>query len=95
MARLHQTHAGRHGNLRADGAASRQGRLAVGASGRNESPIGTIFGGRIEDAVRIGSIDGIRPSLGARITGHNTVFVDDRDPDSRLPDGGGMRMVSR
>ncbi|WP_206614890.1 4-hydroxyproline epimerase [Paenirhodobacter populi] len=59
-----------------------RGRLAVGASWRNESPIGTIFEGRIEEAVRIGPFAGIRPSLGAwaRITGHNTIFVDDRDP---------------
>ncbi|MFC3059043.1 proline racemase family protein [Paenirhodobacter populi] len=59
-----------------------RGRLAVGVSWRNESPIGTIFEGRIEEAVRIGPFAGIRPSLGAwaRITGHNTIFVDDRDP---------------
>ncbi|WP_265502444.1 4-hydroxyproline epimerase [Paracoccus beibuensis] len=59
-----------------------KGRLAVGGRYRNESLIGTIFDGHIEDEVAIGSFTGIRPSLGAwaRIIGHNTIFVDDRDP---------------
>ncbi|MFT3689321.1 4-hydroxyproline epimerase [Paenirhodobacter sp.] len=59
-----------------------KGRLAPGATWRNESPIGTIFEGRIEETLPVGPYDGIRPSLGAwaRITGHNTIFVDDRDP---------------
>lgn len=59
-----------------------KGRLADRATYRNESPIGTIFDGRIEEIVRIGPFSGIRPSLGAwaRITGHNTIFVDDSDP---------------
>lgn len=59
-----------------------KGRLAVGGRYRNESLIGTIFDGHIEDEVAIGAFTGIRPSLGAwaRIIGHNTIFVDDRDP---------------
>ncbi|WP_374303603.1 4-hydroxyproline epimerase [Paracoccus sp. (in: a-proteobacteria)] len=59
-----------------------KGRLAVGGRHRNESLIGTIFDGRVESEVAIGPFTGIRPSLGAwaRIIGHNTIFVDDRDP---------------
>ncbi len=59
-----------------------KGRLNVGDRFRNESLIGTIFDGRIEAACKVGHYDGILPSIGgwARITGHNTIFVDDRDP---------------
>lgn len=59
-----------------------KGRLAAGGRHRSESLIGTIFDGRVEDEVAIGAFTGIRPSLGAwaRIIGHNTIFVDDRDP---------------
>lgn len=59
-----------------------KGRLAVGGRYRNESLIGTIFDGLVEDEVAVGPFTGIRPSLGAwaRIVGHNTIFVDDRDP---------------
>lgn len=59
-----------------------KGCLAVGGRYRNESPSGTIFDGCVEDEVAIGSFAGIRPSLGAwaHILGHNTIFVDDRDP---------------
>jgi proline racemase len=59
-----------------------KGRLAVGSKYRHESLIGTIFEGRAEAEVRIGAYQGILPSVGgwARIIGHNTIFVDDRDP---------------
>jgi len=59
-----------------------KGRLKVGDTYRNESLIGTIFEGKVEAAVKVGTFDGIRPSIGgwAQITGHNTIFVDDRDP---------------
>ena len=59
-----------------------KGRLKAGDSFRNESLIGTIFDGRVEADAKIGPYDGIRPSIGgwARIIGHNTIFVDDRDP---------------
>lgn len=62
-----------------------KGRLAVGGRYRNESLIGTVFNGRVEEEVMVGAYQGIRPSLGAwaRITGHNTIFVDDRDPLSK------------
>ena len=54
----------------------------MGGRYRNESLIGTVFDGRVEAEVAIGDFTGIRPSLGAwaRIIGHNTIFVDDRDP---------------
>jgi 4-hydroxyproline epimerase len=59
-----------------------KGRLKIGDAYRNESLIGTIFEGRVEAAARIGTHEGIMPSIGAwaRITGHNTIFVDDHDP---------------
>jgi proline racemase len=59
-----------------------KGRLPVGSTYRNESLIGTIFEGRVESTARIGSFEGILPSIGgwARVIGHNTIYVDDRDP---------------
>lgn len=59
-----------------------KGRLKVGEAFRQESLIGTVFEGRIEEEINVGSFKGIRPSVGgwARITGHNTIFIDDRDP---------------
>jgi proline racemase len=41
-----------------------------------------LFHGRVEAAARVGACDAIRPSIGgwARIIGHNTIFVDPRDP---------------
>jgi 4-hydroxyproline epimerase len=59
-----------------------KGRLNVGDTFRQESPIGTVFEGRVEAETEIGSFKGIKPSVGgwARIIGHNTIFVDDRDP---------------
>ncbi len=59
-----------------------KGRLEIGGTYRSESLIGTIFEGRIEAQETIGPFAGIRPSVSgwARITGHNTIFVDERDP---------------
>jgi proline racemase len=59
-----------------------RGRLAVGAEFVHESIIGTMFDCRVEGTARVGNHDAIRPSIAgwARITGHNTIFVDDRDP---------------
>ncbi|MBB5664024.1 proline racemase [Rhizobium leguminosarum] len=59
-----------------------KGRLSVGSRYRHESLIGTIFEGRVEAEARIGPYRGILPSIGgwARVIGHNTIFVDDRDP---------------
>ena len=59
-----------------------KGRLAVGAEFIHESIIGSLFDCRVEAAAHAGHRDAIRPSVAgwARITGHNTIFVDDRDP---------------
>jgi len=59
-----------------------RGRLRVGEEFIHESIIGTMFDCRVEAAARVGGHDAIRPSVAgwARITGHNTIFVDDRDP---------------
>jgi len=59
-----------------------KGRLTLGSRYRHESLIGTIFEGRVETEADIGPYRGILPSIAgwARIIGHNTIFVDDRDP---------------
>ncbi len=59
-----------------------KGRLAVGDTFIHESIIGSLFDCRVEAAASVGKHPGIRPSVAgwARITGHNTIFVDDRDP---------------
>ncbi|MNE73226.1 4-hydroxyproline epimerase [compost metagenome] len=59
-----------------------KGRLNVGDTYRLESLIGTIYEGKVEAATSVGSFDGMRPSISgwAEITGHNTIFVDDKDP---------------
>ncbi len=59
-----------------------KGRLAVGESFVHESIIGSLFDCRVEAAAHVGNHPAIRPSVAgwARIIGHNTIFVDDRDP---------------
>jgi 4-hydroxyproline epimerase len=59
-----------------------KGRLAIGAEFVHESIIGTIFNCRVEAAAKVGNHAAILPSVAgwARITGHNTIYVDDRDP---------------
>ena len=58
------------------------GRLDDNSSFVHESIIGSTFTGRIERRTKIGSLDAIIPSIEgwARITGMNTIFLDDRDP---------------
>jgi 4-hydroxyproline epimerase len=58
------------------------GRLGQGSSFVHESIIGSTFTGRIEGRAKVGDIDAIIPSIEgwARITGINTIFLDDRDP---------------
>ena len=48
----------------------------------SESIIGSLFTGRIEGRAEVGDRDAIIPSIEgwARVTGFNTIFVDDRDP---------------
>jgi len=59
-----------------------RGRLRAGADFVHESVIGTLFDCRIESETHVGSYRAINPSVAgwARIIGHNTIFVDDRDP---------------
>jgi len=59
-----------------------KGTLAIGEKFVHESIIGTSFNGIAVEPVKVGDYDGIRPSVEgwARITGHNTIFVNDRDP---------------
>lgn len=59
-----------------------KGRLKVGDEFVHESIIGTLFDCRVESAARVGTFTAIRPSVAgwARIIGHNTIFVDERDP---------------
>ena len=58
------------------------GRLSEGEAFVHESIIGSQFVGRIEGRATVGGLDAIIPSIEgwARVTGINTIFVDDRDP---------------
>src|SRR5215469_14446006 len=59
-----------------------KGKLKVGDAFVHESIIGSLFEGRVEGETRVGVKAAIRPSVAgwARVTGYNTIFVDDRDP---------------
>jgi 4-hydroxyproline epimerase len=59
-----------------------RGKLEEGEDFVHESIIGSQFTGRIEGRSRVGNLDAIIPSIQgwARVTGFNTLFVDDRDP---------------
>ncbi|SFG35729.1 4-hydroxyproline epimerase [Novosphingobium sp. CF614] len=59
-----------------------QGRLKVGDGFVHESYIGSRFLGRVEEAVDIGGISGIVPSIegSAIATGFNTIWIDRADP---------------
>jgi 4-hydroxyproline epimerase len=59
-----------------------RGRLEVGDAFVHESIIGSLFEGRIEAAARVGTHAAVIPSVAgwARLTGLNTIFVDERDP---------------
>ncbi len=58
------------------------GRLKQGESIAHESIIGSIFKGAVAGAAKVGDIDAIIPTIEgwARVTGFNTIVVDDRDP---------------
>jgi 4-hydroxyproline epimerase len=58
------------------------GRLNEGEDFVHESIIGSTFVGRIEGRTKIGHRDAIIPSIEgwARVTGFNTIIIDDRDP---------------
>ncbi|MEX0386951.1 4-hydroxyproline epimerase [Spiribacter onubensis] len=59
-----------------------RGRLSVGDRFVHESIIGTLFTGEVLGPETIGPRQGIRPGITgwARVTGYNTIFIDDRDP---------------
>ena len=59
-----------------------KGKLAVGDEFWHESIIGSIFKGRVEAATTVAGRPAIVPSIAgwARMTGINTIFIDDRDP---------------
>ncbi len=59
-----------------------RGDLSAGDEFVHESIIGSLFHCRIEGTARVGDYDAIIPSVEgwARITGINTIFIDDRDP---------------
>ncbi|MDH3791967.1 MAG: proline racemase family protein, partial [Rhodospirillales bacterium] len=59
-----------------------RGELSPGDEFVHESIIGSIFRGRVEAETRVGNHEAIVPSIEgwARITGFNTIFIDDRDP---------------
>jgi 4-hydroxyproline epimerase len=59
-----------------------KGRLKEGDAFVHESIIGSTFTGRIEGRTAVGNHDAIIPSIEgwARVTGFNTIAIDDRDP---------------
>lgn len=58
------------------------GRLALRTPFVHESIIGSTFTGRAEEETTVGDLPAIIPSIEgwARVTGLNTIYVDDRDP---------------
>ena len=59
-----------------------RGRLWPGDDFVHESIIGSLFKGRVERAAQVAGKPAIVPSIGgwARMTGLNTIFIDERDP---------------
>ncbi|HEX3709042.1 MAG TPA: 4-hydroxyproline epimerase [Pseudolabrys sp.] len=59
-----------------------KGKLKIGEDFVHESIIGTMFDCRAESEANVGNYRAVRPSVAgwAQVTGHNTIFVDDRDP---------------
>ena len=59
-----------------------RGELKVGDDFVHESIIGSLFRGRVEKATAVGDHAAIVPSIAGQawITGHNTIWLDDRDP---------------
>ena len=59
-----------------------KGRLKAGDAFVHESIIGSLFNGRVEEETTVAGRKAIVPSIGgwARMTGLNTIFIDDRDP---------------
>lgn len=59
-----------------------KGKLKAGHSFVHESIIGSLFKGKVEKDATVAGKPAIIPSIGgwARMTGLNTIFIDDRDP---------------
>ena len=59
-----------------------KGELQVGDTFVHESIIGSLFHGKVEEAVTVGAYQGMVPSIAGQawVTGYNTIFLDDRDP---------------
>ena len=59
-----------------------RGDLNVGDDFVHESIIGSLFKGRVEKETSVGNFKAMVPSIGgwARMTGYNTIFIDERDP---------------
>jgi len=59
-----------------------QGKLRKGDTFVHESIIGSLFRGRVEEETTVGGKPAIVPSIEgwARVTGFNTIVIDDRDP---------------
>lgn len=59
-----------------------KGKLKIGDTFVHESIIGTLFNGVATEATKVGEYNAIIPSVEgwARVTGFNTILVDDRDP---------------
>ena len=59
-----------------------RGDLKTGDDFVHESIIGSLFKGRVEKETAVGPYKAMVPSIGgwARMTGYNTIFIDDRDP---------------
>lgn len=59
-----------------------RGKLKVGDQFVHESIIGSLFRGRVEESTKVGNYDAIVPSIEgwARMTGLNTIMIDERDP---------------
>jgi len=62
-----------------------RGDLRTGDDFVHESIIGSLFNGRVEERTSVGNHEAILPSIEgwARITGLNTITIDDRDPYAR------------
>ena len=58
-----------------------KGKLKVGDTYVHESIIGSTFIGRVEEETKVGSINGIIPSIEgwAKIIGHNNIIIDDNE----------------
>jgi len=58
-------------------------RPAVGEEFVRESIIGTTFECRVEAEAKVGTYAAIMPSVAGWVAGHDTIYVDDRDPLAR------------